>query len=478
MLNDAEYLAAKRELCKRSLKEFIRAVQPGYVFNWHHLVLIGALERLRRREIKRLIVMMPPRHGKSTLVSVLFPAWALGVDADEQVVEASYGFDLASKMNRECQRIISSAAYKQIFPGSRLAGRGEEAAVKTSRKFDMVGRRGYYLSAGVGGGITGEGATIGIIDDPVKDAAEADSPVFRERCWSWYQTTFKTRFEPNAIEVVCQTRWHEDDLTGRILKQLQKSGSGTEVISFPAICTDPGEMHRKPGEALWESKFSREVLLQKSDPNSEEFVGSRTWNALFQQSPTDDEGNMIRRSWFAHKYDIRQLDISGLTVNFYFDTAYTDKEINDPCAGVAYVKDGADYYILECEAKWLDFNEQLKWVQDFCQRNGYTKGSIVRVEPKATGKSLVQVMKKATGLNVVEAEPPKESKVARAKSVTPVLEAGRVLTPAGMEWVTPFVDECATFPNAAHDDRVDCLTGMILSEQAEKKRYERKLTTA
>jgi predicted phage terminase large subunit-like protein len=302
------------------------------------------------------------------------------------------------------------------------------------------------------------GATIAIIDDPVKDAMEADSTTYRDRAWEWYTTTFTTRFERDAIEVICQTRWHEDDLTGRIL---ERKKHGTEVICLPAIC-EGSDPNRSIGEALWPSWYSREWLLEKQAEN-----GSRAWNALYQQRPAPDEGSIIKRHWFQY-YNPREYKIEGKRVNFYFDTAYTEKEKNDPTAGIAYVKEGANFYILECTAEWLDFSGQIQFVKDFAARNGYSPSSIIRVEPKATGISLVQVMKKETGLNVTEGKPPKGDKVARAHSCEGTLEGGRVFLPEGMAWVGPFLDECAAFPNAAHDDRVDVLTGAIISELSAK----------
>jgi predicted phage terminase large subunit-like protein len=465
---ESKFLMAQTALCKRSFIDFIRAVKPDYIFNWHHEELISALQRLGDREITRLLVQMPPRHGKSELVSRLFPAWILGRNQDEQIIAASYSADLSGAMNRDCQKIITSEVFKEIFPTLRAGDRSARGSVMTSARFDMIGAKGYYVSAGVGGGITGVGATVAIIDDPVKNAEEADSPTRREKTWQWYTTTFKTRFEPGAIEIICQTRWHEDDLTGRVLKQISERGGGkTEVVCFPALCDGP-EYDRVLGEPLWNDKYDRAALLDiKSD------VGSRSWNALYQQKPSPDEGNMLKKKWFSW-YNPRDLDITQHRVNFYFDTAYTKDEKNDPCAGLAYVKIGADYYIIDCQSKHLEFTEQIKFVQSFTRFNGYTWQSIIRIEPKATGKSVVQVTKKATSLNIKEAISPKDSKVSRVRSIEPTVEAGRVFLPLGMAWTADFLDECATFPNATHDDRVDCLTGMILNEQEKNRKRSSK----
>lgn len=450
-------------ICADTFEDFIRAVMPEYVFNWHHLVLIDAAQRLADREFERLIVQMPPRHGKSQIVSRLFPAWLFARQVNEQVILSSYSADLASAMNRDVQRIMTSDTYRALFPDTRLSEGKDTGVVRNNSRFDIVDSKGYLISAGVGGGITGAGATVGVIDDPVKNAQEADSLTYRNTAWEWYTTTFKTRFEPNAIEIICQTRWHEDDLTGRILKQIEEGESGvkTEIISLPALCEHP-EQYREIGDALWEGKYDRSKLLKMQHD-----LGSRAWNALYQQRPAPEEGSIIKKAWFSF-YNPRTFQPKG-RVNFYMDTAYTDKETNDPTAAIAYVKIGADFYVLDCVSKWLDFNEQIKFVETFCAANGYTGSSIVRIEPKATGKSLVQVLKKQTRLNIKEAEPPRDSKVARVNSVSPIVEAGRVYLPEGLAWVADFMNEVASFPNAAHDDRVDCLSGMIISETNIKK---------
>lgn len=450
---EAKLLLAMAEKARRSFRHFIRYVAPDYIFNWHHLVLIDALQRLAERKYQRLIVMEPPRHGKSYLVSILFPAWCFARNSSEHIIVASYAVSLASRMSRDCQRVLSSDRFTQMFPTLSFSEAKEVGAIRTGHRFDMPGG-GHYIAAGVGGGITGEGATIGIIDDPVKNSEEADSMTYREKAWEWYATTFSTRFETGAIEVVCQTRWHEDDLTGRIL---EKKKNGTEVIRFPALCEE-AEAHRQIGDALWPEFYPREVLLERQAEN-----GSRAWNALYQQRPAPDEGSTIKRRWFGY-YDPREYKFENKKVDYYFDTAYTEEEKNDPTGGIAYVKEGAYLYVLEFHVDWMDFEAQIEFVKDFCKRNGYSYRSIARVEPKATGKTLASTMKKSTGLNIAEGKPPKGDKVARAHSCQGTLEGGRVLLPRGMAWVDRFLAQCAAFPNAAHDEEVDCLTGMIISE--------------
>jgi predicted phage terminase large subunit-like protein len=462
MIGELFPLDALSEKCKRSFRNFIKTVKPDYFFNWHHLEIIAACQELaERKTINRLIVMVPPRHGKSEIISRLFPAWLFCRNINEQVITASYSDGLASQMNRDCQRVMSGDVYRQLWPQIALSEKRESGTVQNSKRFDISGGKGYYMSAGVGGGITGAGCTIGIIDDPVKNSEEADSSTYRDKAWEWYTTTFKTRFEPGCIEVICQTRWHEDDLTGRIL-EIAKNDPKTRIISFSAISETP-EPNRGVNQALWSEKYDLEDLRKK-----ESELGSRAWTALFQQKPAPADGGLIKKAWFSY-YDLKKFEILTTDqINFYFDTAYTDKEKNDPCAAIAYVKRGADHYVLECLDRWIDFTDQTEWIKTFSDDNGYTRNSLIRVEPKATGKSLVQVLRKQTGLNIKEGVVPKESKIARVNSVSSVIEAGRVLLPYGGNWVPGFLDQCAAFPNAAHDDKVDCLTGMIINERQPK----------
>lgn len=448
------------ELCRRSFREFVLRLRPGYKFNWHHEVLIAALQRLGDREIKQLIVSMPPRHGKSELVSRLFPAWLLCRNGDEQIIACSYAASLANAMSRDCQRVINSETYRKYFPDTRLSDGTDIGFTRSAQRFDVVGRQGYYMSAGVGGGITGAGATVGIIDDPVKDAAEADSAVVRDNIWEWYTSTFLSRQEMNYIEVILATRWNEDDLTGRVLKQEDEEG-GRVIICLPAIA-EQDEEYREAGEPLWNDKYNLDRLHKIKTR-----VGTKQWTALYQQRPSPAEGNIFKKSWFG-RYNKAELNLNELAVKFYADTAYTDQEKNDPCAFLAYVTHNSNYYILKCVSKHLNFPDQMKYLQEFASANGYSSKSIIRVEPKATGKSLVQSVRKYTSLSIAEAKVPSTSKVARANQVSPICESGRVFVPFGEAWVDDFLEQVSVFPNAKNDDEVDCLSGMIINDGGSK----------
>lgn len=451
----------EQEKARRRLKSFIAYTMPEYEFNWHHDYMIDKLERFARGDIKRLMVFMPPRHGKSQLVSRHLPAFIFGRNPDARVIACSYSADLASAMNRDVQRIMTSEKYPGLFPESRLNEKNvvtTQSWLRNSTTFEVVDRKGYYVSAGVGGAITGKGADFAIIDDPVKNSEEASSPTYRNRHWEWYTSTLYTRLEKGGAILITLTRWHEDDLAGRLLKLQEESPESDhwEVVSFPAIREDmshPGDP-RQIGEALWRSKYDEERLAVIRSS-----VGSRVWASLYQQRPAPDEGGLIKGSWFSW-YD----EAEEGTINFYVDTAYTEKQQNDPTAILAYWKSGNDLYLKSCATVRKEFPELIRFIQEFAMKNGYTNSSRIAIEPKASGLSVIQQLQAQTSLNVVKDKPPRDGKVARVNAVSAIIESGRVHLPMGRAWVDGFLEECKVFPNGTHDDQVDCLVGAIQRE--------------
>lgn len=252
---------------------------PSYQAAGHHFLIANKLDAVARGEIDRLMINMPPRHGKSELASRRFPAMLLGMQPAQTIISASYNMDKASEFGGEVRDIVRAAEYKALFPDISLK---EDT---TAKGFWRTEQGGYYIAAGVGTAITGRG-TIGpivLIDDPLKDRAEADSEVRRETVKSWYSSSILSRL-PRAI-IVIQTRWHEDDLSGWLLDQETKGGDKWDVLTLPAISPE--------GEALWPEYYPIEAL-QRIKASSI----PRDWSALFQQSPTPDEGEFFHRDWF------------------------------------------------------------------------------------------------------------------------------------------------------------------------------------
>lgn len=277
-----------RRRARCNLGDFARYLAPAdYVFNWHHYLLYRYLDDFARGQRKRLIVEMPPGHGKSEGVSRNLPAYLLGHNPDARVIACSYTADLARDMNRDVQRIMDGADYRRMFPAANLSGKNVRSLSGQARRnadiFDLVGHRGYYKCAGVGGSITGRRFDYGIIDDPVKDREAADSPVQREAVWRWYTSTFSTRAARGASILITSTRWHEDDLVGRLRAKAAEATTNEQwdVLTLPAIALDDRHAGdpRQPGEALWPWFKGIEELRRKEAEDIRDFA------ALYQQDP-------------------------------------------------------------------------------------------------------------------------------------------------------------------------------------------------
>jgi len=263
------------EWASRKLVRFTELTNPLYSCASHHVRIAEHLEAVERGDIDRLMIFMPPRHGKSELASRRFPAWCLGRDPTRQIIAASYNSDLASDFGRDVRNIVASEEFAQVFPSVGL--RPDSKAANRMN----TNHGGSYIAAGVGTAVTGRGAHIALIDDPLKDREEADSEVQRNKVWAWYQSTLFTRLMPKAAIILIQTRWHEDDLAGRLLEQ--NAGEWT-ILDLPAV--------DEQGKALWPEWYDIPALERIKAT-----IGPREWSALYQQRPQPDEGTFFQREW-------------------------------------------------------------------------------------------------------------------------------------------------------------------------------------
>lgn len=449
----------QRMKAKTSFPVFLDYIVPTYDRQWYHTYIARQCQRLIIGEIDRLMVFLPPQHGKSEVVSRNLPAWALGINPDLKIVGCSYSSDLALQFARCIQRTIDSDAYKDLFPATYLAGAGAHAEargfIRNADIFETVGHRGFYKAVGVGSSLTGTPADIGIIDDPVKDALEANSETYRNRIWDWYTDVFLTRLHNDSKQILIQTRWHTDDLAGRLL---ERERDRWEIISIPALCEeerDGGISMRHIGEALWEAKHSRQ-RLQEAQQRS-----PRTFNALYQQRPTIDGGNIVKRDWFQHIGYQEFKALHGFQpINFYLDTAYDKKSQqksvdNDPSGIIAATKVGRDIYIVHGTKFYKEMPDMLRFLPEYMAQWG-NETSRLCIEPKASGKSVAQMLRDQTDLNVMFTETPTDSKEVRLRAVSPKVECGRVFLVDGA-WVEDFLDEVCGFPSQPHDEYVDIL---------------------
>lgn len=443
---------------RNSLLAFTLYTKPDYEVNWHHKVTCEYLEKFAREEIKRLLISQPPRHGKSELVSRRLPAYILGRDPDASIIACSYSDSLASRMNRDVQRIIDLPEYRKVFPKTRLF----ETNIRTLAKgtwlrnneiFEIVGRRGIYRSAGIGSGITGLGANFAIIDDPIKNQEEADSKTYRAKIWEWYTSTLYPRLEKQGSVLLNTTRWNEDDVAGRLIKLMREDSNADQwvVLTFPAIKESEDSKYdiRKISQPLWPNKYSLQRL------NSiKASVGTRVWNALYQQRPSALEGGIFKRKWFNNFYKIRpeKFDIQIQS----WDMTFKDSKGSDYVVGQVWGRTGANYYLLDQIRDKIDFPTTINTLR--LMSNKWPKARAKLIEDKANGPAVISTLKnEIVGLIPIT---PRESKQSRANAITPIWEAGNVYLPEPSiaPWIYDFIEECVNFPNATFDDVVDAMS--------------------
>jgi predicted phage terminase large subunit-like protein len=458
-------LEYEKELYRRearaSFPVFLNYTQPAYDRQWFHTLIAHKLQQLFDGTLGtgKLMIFMPPQHGKSEIVSRKFPAWMLGRNPRAKIVGSSYSSDLAQQFSRSIQRTIDGTEYAEVFPetylnSSNVATDARRGWLRNVDIFETVGFGGFYKSVGVCGSLPGTPVDLGIIDDPVKDALEAHSETYRERIWNWYTDVFLTRLHNQSKIVLIMTRWHEDDLAGRLLAQ---EGDRWTVISIPAIketdsmSADP----RKIGEALWQERHSLERLRETEQRSP------RTFAALYQQRPSIEGGNIIKNDWFKTMpgNDFARLHRSEPVI-FFVDTAFTDKTTNDPTGIIATCRIGNELYITHAHKVNLKFPELVRFIPEYVNSHGYTRQSSVRIEPKANGLSVIDQLRASTALNVTSTPTPKEAKETRLNAASPVVEAGRVTLVEGL-WNEGFIDEICGFPAKPHDEFVDLLVYAI-----------------
>jgi len=395
--------------------------------------------------IKRLIVSMPPRHGKSELVSRYFPAWYIGTFPDKRIILVSYEADFAATWGRKARDLLEE--HGPTLFGIRVSGNSSAA-----NRWDIEGHEGGMVTAGVNGPITGKGADIGIIDDPVKNDQEAMSVTYQERTYEWYKSTFRTRIQRDGAIILIMTRWHENDLAGKLLAAQEEEGEKWEVVSLPAIAEDDDPLGREIGQPLCPDLFTKDALesIKKS-------VGSYWWASLYQQRPSPAEGGIFKRNWW--QYYRRVPDRFDEIIQSW-DMTFKDTKTADFVVGQVWGRKGADKYLLDQVRDRMDFPATIQAVRTLSAK--WPQARVKLVEDKANGPAVIATLKKEiSGLIPVE---PQGSKESRAWAVSPEVEAGNVYLPdpSIAPWVHDFIEECAAFPNGANDDQVDAMSQALM----------------
>lgn len=400
------------------------------------------------RKYRFLIVEMPPRHGKSELISKHVPAWYLGLKPQDRVILASYEAGFARGWGRRSRDLLAS--YGHLF------GVTVREDVFAQDEWELTAGGGM-ITAGVGGAVTGRGGNLIIVDDPVKNAEEALSEAQRAKVWDWWQSTLYTRLEPNGVMIIMQTRWHQDDLAG---KALAESGVDWRRVSLPALAELDDPLGRAPNEALWPARYSAKELLQ-----TKEAIGAHWWAAQYQQQPVPIGNTLYQRAWAgswslkngvltlarAGEAQPRYVPLAGCVKFGMMDLAASTKQTADYTVLSSWLMTPArDLILLDVDRKRLTAPEQIPMIRKALET---WRLSFVGIESTAYQLSLVQHAL-AAGLPVKAIRADRD-KLARALTGSAYMESGKLFFPKWTNWLPDFEAELYAFPTAAHDDQTD-----------------------
>jgi predicted phage terminase large subunit-like protein len=429
-----------QEKASNKFLDFCRYVWPEMLVGEHHRIIAEALDRVIAGKCKRLMIAMPPRHGKSQMGSYLFPAYLMGRDPRSKLIVASHTAELAQRFGRMIRNLMEEDKYKELFPNMLLSVDSKAAG----RWNTQQGGEAFFI--GKGGAMTGRGGDVIILDD-ILDEQDAMSDTAMENTWEWYTSGPRQRLQPNGAIVVINTRWKTDDLSGRLLKMHgQVKSDQWELLEFPAILPSGGSLW--PG--FWPIDELEKVKMS---------IGLKKWNAQWQQQPTNEDGAVLKRNWWKRwKHD--EPPECSYVIQTY-DTAYSKKETADYSVistwgvFVPSADSGPNLILLSVKRGRWDFPELKRVARDEYR---YWNPDNVLIEAKATGTPLQQDLRKM-GIPVTMYSPggrrSGQDKISRANAVAPILESGMIWYPEQQDWAEEMVEECAAFPNGSHDDQVD-----------------------
>ena len=396
-----------------------------------------------------MLLSTPPQVGKSVTITETLPSWYLGRYPENRVIELSYGADFAKRFGRRNREKINEFGF--IF------GIGLKSDTKSVEEFELSNGLGGMVSTGVGGSVTGRKCNLLIIDDPIKNREDADSERYRNKVWEEWVNSFKTRLSAGAKVIVIQTRWHEDDLYGRL-----KSDPYARVYNFPMEAEEDDPLGRKVGEPLcpeigkdeaWLAAF-KEALI-KGDEESEGQSGIRAWNALYQGRPTAQEGNLLQRDWWQYYELSDEMKFEHMVMSV--DAAFKDHETSDFVAVEIWAKRGPNLYLVDLVRKHLNFQGTMNMIQ---QKKALYPIEQILVEDKANGTAIIEVLRrKIMGIVPVE---PRGSKESRVNAISFAIESGNVFLPSNKRFTGMFIEECSQFPNGKHDDMVDSMSMALM----------------
>jgi predicted phage terminase large subunit-like protein len=447
--------AATQELARRSLLDFARYVYPGFEDPPHIQLLADLLERVEQSAIRKLIVALPVRHGKSVLCSQIFTAWFIGRNPRRSVISSSHSEDLA---------VRNSRIAKQLVEDDRWPFEARLATDSTSAQRWNTREGGGCYSIGVGGGITGRGADVLLIDDALHDGQSQNE---MDKCFAWYSEVALPRLEPGGRVIVVGARFADQDLCGQILES--PDGPNWHVVNIPAIAEEGDVLGREPGEALWPSRMNLDELAMRRVSMS-----SRAFEAQFQQNPVPAGGKFYKLEWLSHRYELLPATLQipetaddivrrtmfgeerkpgGLIVVQAIDSAWKTGPSSDYSVIATIASDLVNFYIIDIWRQRVQYPDLRRSAIELYE---LFRPRIVYVEEAASGFAVVQELKVSTPFPVVGVKPV-ESKEARAEAVLPLWESGRVKIRADASWTDELIAEFLRFPGGRHDDQVDAL---------------------
>tara|TARA_S200000501_G_scaffold178929_1_gene168522 strand:+ start:1648 stop:3291 length:1644 start_codon:yes stop_codon:yes gene_type:complete len=451
---------ALRFLTRKRLLPFVERFNPDYQAGWVHKDICQRLEEFSRdvaeKKSPRLMLFMPPRHGKSTLASVAFPAWHLGRNPTHEFISCCYSGSLAMAFSRKVRGLLREEGYRAAFK-TRLDPQSQSAEAW------LTTTGGGYVAAGVGGGITGKGAHVLVIDDPIKNREDAESTNARESTWDWYTSTAYTRLAPGGGVLVILTRWHDDDLAGRLLKAAADHGEQWEVVNYPARA-EVDEEYRKAGDPLHAERYDAASLAR-----IERAVGPRDWSALYQQNPVADDGDYFTRDMIQY-YDPENIDEDRMKFYCAWDLAIGKRDRNDYTVGIVVGVDEHDQmFVVDMVRGRFDGFELVEQILDLYE---VWKPSIIGIEKGHIEMALGPFLEKRVrerGLYEAyfkDLKTGRRDKEARARAIQGRMQQGMVFVPRDEHFTGPLVAELLRFPNGIHDDQVDALAwiGLMMTE--------------
>lgn len=443
-MSDEEKTAMVVHQARNHLIDFEIATNPKYESNWHHELIAKELEHIEffgDRDFKILIITVPPRSGKSQQCSIDFPAWFLGRNPDKEIITASYSADLAQNFGGRTREKVSSEQFKLIFPDVSL--REDEK----SRGRWRTNKGGSYLSAGVGGPITGFGANCLLIDDPIKNREEAESGVYREKIWDWFLSTAFTRLEPGGVAIVILTRWHQDDLAGRILAHEELS-KRTKLIRFPAIA-ERDEEYRKQGDVLWPERYGPKEVKEIKDA-----LGPYEFSALYQGQPILSEDQEFKPHWVK---SITELEVDKMNCRrmLTIDTAMSRKAQSDYTAFCDNRINRENLWHLKAWRLRMGAEELVDNIFSLHETNKYEKIGIEKTAYLEGLKPYLDTEQRKRGkfLPIVELSHRQTAKEVRIRGLIPLYASGTIYHIQGE--CKALEEEQMSFPMGTTDDVLD-----------------------